>query len=233
MHRLPPLLFCLASIFTVSSSFAANDAAKQTDTNCAFQIPRLDGPRSEPQITGLRGFISNGQYWHSSTSLYDRLPQYPWKVPIYVKVGPQTWAPSRSSIAAKTEVVVLYQHLSHRGHGIYPGLLTVKTTKNAQELVIDVNNFVPTDYWNCRPFQAIKYGPFIGEIIDLNSRPVDPRSGRWVEYGGSKRVFCDQQAYPGESHGIVEGVMCFVYSAKHKGHGTRAIFPSSALRIVY
>jgi len=208
----------LVLAFSVSISLAtAAEAA-----NCTVEIEQ--NGREEPKYVGIQGYLIPGKSY-SPSGYNDALPSYPWVVHTLVQVGPEKWGKGDETLPAKTSVVVVKQHLKHARYGRYEGTLIVKSLKDQVEYRIDVDNFTPSDYWNCPPHQAIHYSPFIAKAKD-SAKPID-RQGRWVSMGEQK-VFCTRKAPHGSG---IEGVECHVYYGSLGS--SYLIFPSDALEIIY
>lgn len=194
---------------------------------CSLQVEQAG--RSEPKYVGLKGFLKASSYPEG----YDQsLPKYPWSVSILRQVGPNLWEPSDDTLPAKTPVRVVEQHLTHQRYGVYNGHLIVQSLEDLQNYVVDHHSFVPTDYWNCPPHIAAKYGPFIARVKD-GVKPVD-RNGRWVDVGELREVYCVDVPDIKSDNLIEDGVECFMYKDHSRGYGgVKLVFPSEGLGIIY
>lgn len=216
---------------TQNTTVTPETQASQTPTRmelCSAEVKRASR-RSEPEYVGLQGFTKASL----SSTEYDRnLPKTPWFVPILQRTGPTLWEPSNETIPAKTPVRVLEQHLVHQGYGIYKGFLIVKSLDDMKNYTIDHYNFAPTDYWNCPPYIAVKYGPILAKIKS-GIQPVD-RDGRWIEVGKLREVLCTSLPSVEDQNFVINGVECYMYKNYGRGYGGASfIFPSAGLEVIY
>lgn len=189
---------------------------------CSIEVKQVG--RQAPQYEGLKGYLKVKDIPYQQYS--KAVPKSPWTVPLLQQAGPNLWEKGNETLPAKTPVLVLTQHLKHKGYGRYDGYLVVQTLENAQKHIIDHKNFVITDYWNCSPYKAAKYGPFIARVSD-GARPI--YKGRWQEMGEIRDVYCPKQ-YNKDAWTLE----CYMYKKYQRGFGgIKHIFSSSVLTIVY
>ena len=112
------------------------------------------------------------------------------------------------------------------GYGRYYGRLLVSSISDSTQYYINASSFCPVPYWECPPYEAIQYSPFIARVRD-GVNPVT-RKGRWVDIGQSRFVFCTGRT---TKRYVPNGIECIYYGEGAKR--TRIIVSSDDLEIIY
>lgn len=181
--------------------------------DCTVELERVSGGRSEFVYKGLVGYTTTDKL--SYQDIDKELPNSNWEIRTYVQTGPNLYEEGTESIPHKTVVKVVDQNLKHEGFGDYSGVLLVQSINDSsKEFYINHKNFSPVDYWNCEPYLAVNYGPFIATLTD-EAKPIN-RDGQLVEIGEEKRVFCDGRGGSSAPDGSLK---CMLYKQYQYGYG--------------
>lgn len=140
--------------------------------------------RNPPQFENLVGYAYPNAVVDYDLKLKD-------KVYLYKKIGPTLYDKSNKYIPAKTPIEVASQSLKHRSHGFYSGVLFVTVIDNPYDtLVISMDDFVATDFWNCDITKARKYNKILVEIIKEEPKPINEK-GAWVKVQNGLKFECN------------------------------------------
>lgn len=216
-----PLLFLLAVVPTVATSFTA---LAQTDP-CELRISNFG---SDPVYMGSIGYLSIDPKFRPAH--YEADPKVNMQiVPESEELPSGYWGHKGKYLNVGTEVDVTYQYLSRGSFDRVYGMIDIEMTDASAKVTtasVNIKNFIPVNIWQCPAQQAIDYAPFWASVKkgvkaqDDNGKPLD-----LSQYGN---VFCYELAY-GSKTGAEE-LNCQVYSsdtdfsvAKFKGQDLTVI----------